>query len=145
MSRCAMPNGASASSTAWTIVGGAPIEPLSPIPFTSKRVRRGWRLLKLRPDVREGVCVRNGVIEQGAGQQLAAVAVVANLLVKRLADALDHAAMDLSGGEQRIDDRPGVVDGDVVEDLDHAGVGIDLDISDVHARRRAHAGRVVKQ
>jgi hypothetical protein len=34
MSRCAMPNGASASSTAWTIVGGAPIEPLSPIPFT---------------------------------------------------------------------------------------------------------------
>ena len=34
MSRCAMPNGASASSTACTIVGGAPIEPLSPIPFT---------------------------------------------------------------------------------------------------------------
>jgi len=34
MSRCAMPNGANASSTACTIVGGAPIEPLSPIPFT---------------------------------------------------------------------------------------------------------------
>gem|GEM_PF-7005371 len=31
-----MPKGASASSTACTIVGGAPIEPLSPIPFTPR-------------------------------------------------------------------------------------------------------------
>src|ERR1700680_604065 len=36
MSRCAMPNGASASRTACTIVGGAPIEPHSPIPFTPR-------------------------------------------------------------------------------------------------------------
>src|SRR5271156_3965179 len=34
MSRWATPNGANASSTAWTIVGGAPIAPLSPIPLT---------------------------------------------------------------------------------------------------------------
>lgn len=34
ISRCAIPNGARASSTACTIVGGAPIVPLSPIPFT---------------------------------------------------------------------------------------------------------------
>jgi hypothetical protein len=37
MSRCAMPKGASASSTACTIVGGAPIAPLSPIPFLRRR------------------------------------------------------------------------------------------------------------
>src|SRR6516165_8901655 len=34
ISRCAIPNGASASRTACTIIGGAPIAPLSPIPFT---------------------------------------------------------------------------------------------------------------
>src|SRR5215471_13707940 len=34
MSRCATPNGARASSTACTMVGGAPMVPLSPIPFT---------------------------------------------------------------------------------------------------------------
>src|SRR6266436_1591726 len=34
MSRCFIPNGESASSTACTIHGGAAIEPLSPIPFT---------------------------------------------------------------------------------------------------------------
>src|SRR5262245_49013773 len=50
---------------------------------------RGWRLLKLRADIRERVCMRNGVVEQRAGQQLAAAAVVANFLIKRLSDALD--------------------------------------------------------
>src|SRR5271170_6062095 len=34
MSRCDMPNGARASSTACTMHGGAAIDPLSPIPLT---------------------------------------------------------------------------------------------------------------
>src|SRR6266567_1475044 len=34
MSRCFIPNGESASSTACTMHGGAAIEPLSPIPLT---------------------------------------------------------------------------------------------------------------
>src|SRR6516165_11081590 len=34
MSRWVIPNGESASSTAWTMHGGAPIERLSPIPLT---------------------------------------------------------------------------------------------------------------
>src|SRR3954453_8418940 len=34
MSRCVIPNGDNASSTAWTMQGGAAIEPLSPMPFT---------------------------------------------------------------------------------------------------------------
>jgi hypothetical protein len=34
MSRWVIPNGDSASRTAWTIVGGAAIAPFSPMPFT---------------------------------------------------------------------------------------------------------------
>jgi len=41
------------------------------------------------------------------------------------ANALDHTAMDLPGGEQRVG-RAAVVNGDMVEDLDHPGIRVDL-------------------
>jgi hypothetical protein len=41
------------------------------------------------------------------------------------ANALDHTAMDSPGGEQRVG-RAAVVDGDMVEDLDHPCIRVDL-------------------
>ena len=59
------------------------------------------------------------------------------MLPQRLADALHDAAMGLAVQDQRIDRAADVVDRSVARDLDHAGVGIDLDLADRAAEREA--------
>lgn len=75
---------------------------------------------------------RNGVVEQRTRQKLPAVGIIADLFIKRLCDALNHAAMDLAGREERVDQRADVVDGDVVENVDDPGIRIDLDIGEIN-------------
>ena len=54
--------------------------------------------------------------------------------VQHLRDALRDAAVLLAGDEHRVDDRAAVVDRDVAQQLDAAGVGVDLDDRDVRRR-----------
>ena len=61
------------------------------------------------------------------------------MLPQRLADALDDAAVGLAVQDQRIDGAADVVDRGVAHDLDVAGVGIDLDLADRAAERKAGA------
>src|SRR6202012_1654428 len=56
-------------------------------------------------------------------------------------DALRDAAVELAGDDHRIDDGAEVVDAGIAHDLDHAGIGIDLDFGDVTAVREGR-GRV---
>ena len=49
--------------------------------------------------------------------QLAAVRIVARFFIEGLADALDHAAMDLPSSEQRVDAHTRIIDRDIIEDL----------------------------
>ena len=53
--------------------------------------------------------------------------------------------MDLPGSEQRVDDHTRVIHGDIVEDLDHPSIRVDLDVSHVYARRRPHSNRIVEE
>ena len=62
-----------------------------------------------------------------------AVAVIDRHFHQRLADALNDAAVQLAGDDQRIDDGAEVVDAGVFHQFGHAGVGIDLDLGDVAA------------
>ena len=50
--------------------------------------------------------------------------------------------MHLAVDEQRVEDAPAVVDRDVTERLDPAGLGVDLDDGDVRAERERGARRL---
>ena len=63
------------------------------------------------------------------------------MLVKRIADALRHAAVNLSFENHGIDHRAAIVHHHVFFDLHLAGVRIDLDDHGVHAERRGAALR----
>ena len=58
---------------------------------------------------RQLVGARHAVVHQRAGEELAARLVVDHLLVQRLADALRHAAVDLSLHLRGVDRAPDVV------------------------------------
>ncbi len=60
-----------------------------------------------------------------------------HMLAQRLADALRDAAVDLAVDDERIDRAADVVDRRVFDDLDHAGVGIDLHLADMRAVGKA--------
>jgi hypothetical protein len=52
--------------------------------------------------------------------------IVNQLFVEGVSDALRNAALDLSVNEQRIDDTAGVMDGDILKDLNIECFGIDF-------------------
>ena len=70
------------------------------------------------------------VVDEGAREQVA-VLVVVHALQQRCAGAVREAAADLPVDEQRVQQPPRVVNGHVVEDVDHPGLAIDLDDGDV--------------
>src|SRR6185369_5646759 len=55
------------------------------------------------------------------------------LLQESAAEALHDGAYDLAVQRQRVDDAAGVLDRDIVEELDAAGLGIDRDVGCVRA------------
>ena len=88
---------------------------------------------------------RHQVVGQAAVQQLAR-AVVQALLVQRAADALHDGAANLLVHQHRVDDAPAIFHRPVFQQLDEAGLGIDLDVGRLHAVRedeRVVALRVV--
>ena len=77
------------------------------------------------------------------GRLQVAVGVVDRLLEQRLGEALDDAAVHLAVDDQRVDLVAAVVDGDVLQHVDVAGLGVDLDDADVRAEGPREVGRVV--
>ncbi len=77
---------------------------------------------------------RHRVVGQRRGERVAVV-VVDVLLPQRLRDALRDPAVLLTGHDQRVEDAAAVVDRNVPQRRDHAGVEIDFDDCDVRAER----------
>ena len=72
-------------------------------------------------------------IHEAAGQVLPRPTVVDDLLHQRLAQPLRHAAVDLALQSDRVHHRADIVDHDVADDLQRAGIGVDFDLADVAA------------
>ena len=141
MSMCVTPRWDTASTTAFWMAGVEPMVPDSPMPLAPSGLRGlsvcGVRRLEAaqlgrRRDRVVGQVRRDGV----------AVLVVQHLLVQRLRRALGDAAVLLAANEQRVEDAAAVVDGDVAQHRDAAGLGVDLDDRDVRAERERRVGAV---
>ena len=112
MSMCAIPSGASASTTAFTTAGVEAIVPVSPAPFTPSGLTSVERLRAVELERREELGLRHRVLHHARRLQLA-VLVVDRALPERLRDALRDAAVHLPVDDQRVDHPPDVVDRDV--------------------------------
>ncbi len=66
------------------------------------------------------------VIHKRAVEQLP-VLIVNQLLEEGITNPLSDSPLHLSIDQQRIDDAPSIMDGDILEDLDRIGLGINLD------------------
>src|SRR6516164_7744889 len=64
------------------------------------------------------------------------------MLAQRLADPLDDAAMRLAVDQRRVDHDAEIVDEGIANDVDRAGLRVDLDLGDVAAVRKGR-GRAV--
>jgi hypothetical protein len=110
----------SASRTACTTAGIAPIVPSSPTPLTPRRF-----VLHHRQVGR----ARHAVVHERAGEELAALGVIHRLFAQRLSGALRHAAVDLSFDDHVIDDAADVVAARDAHDMHFTGLAIDLDFA----------------
>ena len=111
------PYGASASITALWTAGVEPIVPDSPIPFAPSGFARRRRHHLDRLPRGELGRRRERVAEERARQRRP-VLVVGEVLVERLRDAGRDAAVHLALGDERVDQRAGVVDRDHPQQLD---------------------------
>ena len=136
-------SGPIASVIALITAGGAAIAPASPQPLMPSGLE-GQRRLG-HADIERGQVVRprHLVVHVGRRHELA-VLVVDGAFHQRLADALGDAAMHLALDDHRVDQLAEIVDRRPFGDLGDAGLGIDLDLADVHAGREGEVGRVVE-
>lgn len=86
---------------------------------------------------------RESVVGEFAADELA-LGIVDGFFEKNLSDGLDDAAVNLAIDEERIDDVAAVVDGDIFEELDFAGIAVDFDLADVRAERKSEIRRLEK-
>ena len=141
-STCRTPRWRSASTTAFCTAGVDPMVADSPMPLAPSGLTGvGVSVLLASSDDRVGGG-RQRVVDEGRGQRRALV-VVDHLLPQRLGDALDRAAVLLAGDQQRVEDPSAVVDGDVAQRADPAGVEVDLDDRDVRAEGEGREGQLV--
>ena len=68
---------------------------------------------------------------------MAGFSVINAVFAHRLAEAVRDAAMDLAMDDHRVDGAANIVDGAVAYDLDDTGIGVDLDLTDMAAIRKA--------
>ena len=141
MSMCLTPRWDTASTTALWMAGVEPMVPDSPMPLAPSGLR-GLSVCGVA-DLEAGQLGRrrDGVVGQVRRDRVA-VLVVDDLLEQRLRRALGDAAVLLAGDEQRVEDAPAVVDGDVAQQRHGAGLGVDLDDRDVRAERVRRVGAV---
>ena len=106
----------SASSTAFASAGTEPVAPASPAPLAPSTLAGDGTPQSISVIGERIVCPRHEVIHEGAGQELAGVRVVDDVLAEHLADALHQAAVQLALDQLVIDDVAAVVGRDVVDD-----------------------------
>lgn len=78
---------------------------------------------------------RQAIVHEAAGKKLARLGFVDAVLEQRLPDTLSNAAMNLTGDDHWIDGQPHIVDRDLTNDHNLAGIRIDLDFASCHAIR----------
>ncbi len=122
--------------------GAAPIVPASPMPLTPSGLVGDGRDGVAGGDRRHVAGGGDHVVGEGRGLQVA-VGVVDGFFEQRLGDALDDAAVHLAVDDQRVDLDAAVVDRDVLQHVDRAGLDVDLDDAHVGAERPREVRRVV--
>ena len=137
MSMCSTPIERSASATAFITAGGAPMAPRLADALDANRIGLARHIAECGRERAHVVRARHGVIHVTSGQELAAVAVVNDILHQRLADALGQTAMDLAFADHRVDGTPAIVDDGIAVDFRFAGCRIDLNFNHVTAVRIA--------
>src|SRR6266511_1567663 len=100
--------------------------------FHPELVRRRRRDVAANDDVRNIGRRRDQVVRHGRREELSVV-IVGGLFEQRLGDALDDAAHHLAIHDLGVDDRAHIIDGDVLEHLDAAGLRVHLHRADVRA------------
>jgi hypothetical protein len=107
--------------------------PTSPHPLTPSGLCR-QRVLCVATAI-GGQVIRAGhaIIHERAGEELAAHRVIDTVLAERLADALHDAAMDLALDDHRVQHYADIVDRGVSNEIQLAGIRIDLDLGDMTA------------
>src|SRR5262249_54218345 len=105
-------------------------------------VGAGLALVAFGDEQRQIVGARHRVVHERAADELAA-AIVGATLEQRLADALGKAAVNLALDDHRIDDGADVVDAPEPDDLDAAGVRVDLELADMRPVAEGEARRIV--
>ena len=98
----------------------------------AEQVGRGWNAMLVKLGAGKDVGLGHRVIHERTRQELP-VLVVHAVFHQHLADALHDAAEGLPFEQHVVDHMAAVVDRDVVQDVDHAGVGVDLDLGHVRA------------
>src|SRR3989442_5712035 len=109
-----------------------------------ERIVRARRDLRRDLEGRQVGGARHRVVHVAAGQKLAGLLVVHAALEQRLADALRQSAVHLAFDDHRIDDVAEVVASGKIDNLHDAGLGIDLDLTDVRTCREREIGRIVE-
>ena len=82
-------------------------------------------------DIAHHIGARHRVVHEAGGEQLPRFPVIGDLLHQDLPDPLGEPAVHLALEGQRVDYRADIVDDDIVDQADRAGLGIDLDLADV--------------
>jgi len=101
-------------------------------PLGAERVvPAGDRLVEDMGEIPDDVGSRHHVIHEARRRRLAGLTVIGHLLAQRLADALDGAAVQLAAHDHRVDDAADIIGRDIGDDLDGAGLRIDLDLADM--------------
>ena len=142
MSACRTPNGANASTTAFTTAGrrsdGGRFADALGADRVMRRRRHGVPGLQMR-HLERG---RDQVVHQRPAQAVALL-VEGDHLHQRHADAVDDAAVHLALDDHRVDPGAAVVDGQEAPHLDHRGARIDVHHTEVRAVGVGQVLRVV--
>ena len=130
--------------TALVTAGEAAIVPASPMPLTPSELTGDG--VSVRSSSKDGTSAALGqrVVGEVARDELA-VLVVVDALEQRLADGVHDPAVDLAVDQLRVDRRAAVVDRDVADDVDVAGLRVHVDHARVRAEREHEVLRVVER
>jgi len=100
--------------------------------FGAQRIAFGRHGIGENLHVRHRVGSRHAVIHEAAGQ-VSRLPVVDYLLHQSLAQSLCYATMDLALEADRVDHSADIVDNDITDDFERAGVRVDFDLTDMAA------------
>ena len=87
-------------------------------------------------DIGQGFAAGEAIVHEAGSQQLTVI-VINHCFVQGPTEPLGHTAMDLTFDQQGVEGKTNVLDGEVLEGRDMAGVGIDMDFDEVGDEARS--------